>query len=251
MTDSADAISCEPGREQIIDRYARIGRLGGWHRARSQLKRAIFNAAVAGTLLVKRLLDIVASIFLLIALLPFFALVALLIRLDSSGPILFSQVRVGRWGKTFAIWKFRSMYTDAEERKAALEKEQVVYAHHAQAQRFKMKKDPRITRVGRFIRKGSIDELPQLWNVLRGDMSLVGPRPPVPREVAKYTLADRRRLEVIPGITYIWQVSGRSDIPFDQQVELDVDYIESHSLRMDLHLLLKTIPAVFMGKGAY
>ena len=251
MAKTGDDMMQGPGREQIIDRYARIGRLGGWHRARSQLKRAVFNAAVAGTLFIKRLVDIVASTMLLIGLAPVFAMVALLIRIDSPGPILFKQIRVGRWGRTFYMWKLRSMYTDAEERKAQLEAEQAQQALHAQAQRFKMKKDPRITRVGRFIRKGSIDELPQLWNVLKGDMSLVGPRPPLPHEVAEYTLADRRRLEVIPGITCIWQVSGRSDIPFDQQVELDVDYIESQSLRMDLYLLLKTVPAVFMGKGAY
>ena len=116
---------------------------------------------------------------------------------------------------------------------------------------FKMKHDPRVTRIGRFIRKFSIDELPQLWCVLKGDMSLVGPRPPVPREVAEYTLADRRRLDIIPGLTCIWQVSGRSDIPFDKQVELDVQYIESQSVAMDLLLLVKTIPAVLLGKGSY
>ena len=116
---------------------------------------------------------------------------------------------------------------------------------------FKMKDDPRVTKVGRFIRRASIDELPQLWNVLVGDMSLVGPRPPVPKEVAEYTLSDRRRLEVTPGITCIWQVSGRSSIPFPQQVELDVAYIESQSFLLDVLLLLRTIPAVLLGKGAY
>jgi lipopolysaccharide/colanic/teichoic acid biosynthesis glycosyltransferase len=115
---------------------------------------------------------------------------------------------------------------------------------------FKMKKDPRVTWVGRIIRKFSIDELPQLWCVLKGDISLVGPRPPVPREVAEYTLADRRRLDTTPGLTCTWQVSGRSDIPFEKQVELDVKYIESQSLTMDLLLLLKTIPAVLVGKGS-
>jgi lipopolysaccharide/colanic/teichoic acid biosynthesis glycosyltransferase len=116
---------------------------------------------------------------------------------------------------------------------------------------FKMKHDPRVTRVGRFIRKASIDELPQLWNVLVGDMSLVGPRPPVPSEVDQYSLSDRRRLDVVPGITCIWQVSGRSDIPFPEQVELDVQYIDSQSLLTDLKILLNTIPAVLLGKGAY
>lgn len=116
---------------------------------------------------------------------------------------------------------------------------------------FKMKHDPRVTRVGRFIRKASIDELPQLWNVFVGDMSLVGPRPPVPSEVDQYSLSDRRRLDVVPGITCIWQVSGRSDIPFPEQVELDVQYIDSQSLLTDLKILLNTIPAVLLGKGAY
>ena len=116
---------------------------------------------------------------------------------------------------------------------------------------FKMREDPRITRVGKFIRRASIDELPQLWNVFRGDMSLVGPRPPLPSEVAEYDLADRRRLHVQPGITCIWQVSGRSDIPFEQQVELDVDYIYTQSLATDIKLLLQTVPAVVLGRGAY
>jgi lipopolysaccharide/colanic/teichoic acid biosynthesis glycosyltransferase len=145
------------------------------------------------------------------------------------------------------MWKFRSMYTDAEERK----KELMARNEMAGGVLFKMKDDPRVTRVGRVIRKTSIDELPQLWNVLKGDMSLVGPRPPVPQEVDEYSLSDRRRLEVIPGITCIWQVSGRSDIPFDQQVELDVQYIQSQSFWTDIKILLKTVPALLFGTGAY
>jgi lipopolysaccharide/colanic/teichoic acid biosynthesis glycosyltransferase len=145
------------------------------------------------------------------------------------------------------MYKFRSMYIDAEARKAALAKNNEMDGGVI----FKMKHDPRITRVGRYIRRASIDELPQLWNVLKGDMSLVGPRPPVPSEVSQYTLSDRRRLEAKPGITCVWQVSGRSDIPFEQQVELDFAYIESQSLWMDIKLLLKTIPAVLLGRGAY
>ena len=145
------------------------------------------------------------------------------------------------------MFKFRSMYVDAEERKKAL----MAQNESSGGVIFKMKKDPRITRIGRFIRKASIDELPQLWNVIRGDMSLVGPRPPVPSEVAEYSISDRRRLEVIPGITCIWQVSGRSDIPFEQQVELDAEYIESQTFWGDVKLLFKTIPAVLLGRGAY
>ena len=139
------------------------------------------------------------------------------------------------------------MFTDAEERKQAL----MAANEMAGGVIFKMKDDPRITRVGRIIRKTLIDELPQLWNVLKGEMSLVGPRPPVPQEVNQYSLSDRRRLEVIPGITCIWQVSGRSDIPFDRQVELDVQYIQSQSLWTDLKILLKTVPALLLGSGAY
>jgi lipopolysaccharide/colanic/teichoic acid biosynthesis glycosyltransferase len=145
------------------------------------------------------------------------------------------------------MYKFRSMYTDAEARKAELLAENEMSGGVT----FKMQRDPRITRIGRFIRKASIDELPQLWNVIKGDMSLVGPRPPVPAEVDEYSLSDRRRLEVTPGITCIWQVSGRSDIPFPEQVELDVRYIESQSLLTDLKLLWQTVPAVLFGRGAY
>jgi lipopolysaccharide/colanic/teichoic acid biosynthesis glycosyltransferase len=145
------------------------------------------------------------------------------------------------------MYKFRSMYVDAEARTAAL----LARNEMGGGVIFKMKQDPRITRVGKYIRRASIDELPQLWNVLRGEMSLVGPRPPVPGEVSQYSLSDRRRLEVRPGITCIWQVSGRSEIPFAQQVELDAAYIESQSIWMDLKLLAKTIPAVLLGRGAY
>ena len=143
--------------------------------------------------------------------------------------------------------KFRSMVVDAEAKLAAL----LAKNEKASGVTFKMKDDPRITRIGGFLRKSSMDELPQFWNVLRGEMSLVGPRPPVPQEVNQYSLADRRRLEAIPGITCIWQVSGRSNIPFDQQVELDVQYIQSQSIWTDFKILLKTIPALLLGSGAY
>jgi lipopolysaccharide/colanic/teichoic acid biosynthesis glycosyltransferase len=140
------------------------------------------------------------------------------------------------------------MVTDAEQRLRTLESNN---DHGAGGVTFKMKRDPRITPIGRIIRKLSIDELPQLWLVVTGDLSLVGPRPPVPREVARYTLADRRRLSVKPGLTCIWQVTGRSEIPFERQVELDVEYIQSQSVWLDLRLLLKTVPAVLLGRGAY
>ncbi|AEG09455.1 glycosyl transferase [Shewanella baltica] len=195
----------------------------------------------------KRSLDVSVAAFALVLLAPLLLLVALFIRLESPGAVLFSQQRVGKFNHTFTMWKFRSMYQDAEARLASLQKANEMQGGVI----FKMKCDPRITRIGKFIRKTSIDELPQLWNVILGDMSLVGPRPALPREVAQYSPSDRRRLQVKPGITCIWQVSGRSNIPFDRQVELDVDYIYQQSLTEDIYLLIKTIPAVIFSRGAY
>ena len=234
-------------RKLLLERYGSIDQSAFRHRFRFYLKRAGWVGVVKGAYLVKRVLDIVASAILLVLLMPVFLTVAIAIRLEDPGPILFKQKRVGRWGALFTMWKFRSMYTDAEERK----KELMAQNEMEGGVIFKMKDDPRVTKVGRIIRKASIDELPQLWNVLKGDMSLVGPRPPVPQEVNEYSLSDRRRLEVIPGITCIWQVSGRSDIPFDQQVELDVQYIQSQSFWTDIKILLKTVPALLFGTGAY
>jgi exopolysaccharide biosynthesis polyprenyl glycosylphosphotransferase len=199
------------------------------------------------TLHAKRILDIVVSATALVLLSPLFLIVALWIRLDSKGPIFFSQIRVGKGGQKFTMWKFRSMYVDAEKRKAALMNENEMRGGVL----FKMKNDPRITPIGNFIRKFSIDELPQLWNVLIGDMSLVGPRPPLPNEVAQYTPYQRQRLKVTPGITCIWQVSGRSRIPFPEQVEMDLKYIANQSFFYDLTLLLQTIPAVLGTQGAF
>jgi len=234
-------------RELLIERYSNLERLNRQQRLRFFAKRLSWNLVVKGSYLLKRVFDIVASMILMVVLLPVFLGVALAIRLESPGPILFKQKRVGRWGRLFTMWKFRSMYMDAEARKAEL----MAQNEMAGGVIFKMKDDPRVTKVGKFIRKTSIDELPQLWNVMTGEMSLVGPRPPVPPEVDEYSLSDRRRLEVIPGITCIWQVSGRSEIPFDQQVELDVQYIESQSFWTDIKILLKTVPALLFGTGAY
>ncbi len=206
-----------------------------------------WDVAIGGATLLKRLFDIATSGLALVALLPLFFVVAILIKRHDGGPVLFWQKRVGRWGREFTFPKFRSMQVDAETLKDAL----LAQNDHRTGPTFKMKRDPRVTPVGRVIRKLSIDELPQLWCVLIGEMSIVGPRPPVPREVAVYTLADRRRLEVTPGLTCIWQVSGRGDIPFDRQVELDVQYAQSKSFWFDLFLILKTIPAVLTGRGAY
>lgn len=196
----------------------------------------------------KRALDILVSALALIALCPLFACVALLIWCEDRGPILYWQRRVGRHGREFRFPKFRSMVTDAEARLAHMAH---LNQHGAAGVTFKNRRDPRITRIGALIRRTSIDELPQLWCVLIGDMTLVGPRPPLPREVARYTQADRMRLEVTPGLTCIWQVSGRSEIPFPQQVQMDIAYIRDRSIGLDLKLLCRTLPAVIRGRGAY
>ncbi len=214
---------------------------------RLRLKVVIWAWTVGASYLVKRLVDIVGSLVLILALLPVFLLTALAIVLEDYGPVFFCQTRVGINGSHFKMFKFRSMVTHAEAMKHDLE----VKNESGDGVIFKMKRDPRVTRVGRIIRKLSIDELPQFLNVLLGQMSLVGPRPPVPKEVDCYSLEERKRLHVRPGITCIWQVSGRSDIPFHQQVQLDLQYIQSQSLGKDIMLLLKTVPAVLLGKGSY
>ncbi len=211
------------------------------------LRRAHWRGRPRRIARARRLLDVLVSATALAGLAPLLLLVALAIRLESPGPVLFRQMRVGLRGEPFAFWKFRSMYIDAEARKAAL----MANNEMAGGVLFKMRDDPRVTRVGRFIRRYSIDELPQLWNVLRGDMSLVGPRPALPSEVAQYTVSDRRRLDAEPGITCIWQVSGRSEIPFDEQVELDVEYMHRATLGENVRLLARTVPAVLSARGAY
>ena len=199
-----------------------------------------------GTAALKRTLDIVVSLAALILLSPLFGLIALAVWIEDGGPIFFTQIRVGQFGSEFKMYKIRSMCLDAEQRL----KELLAKNQHKEGVTFKLKDDPRITRVGKWLRKFSFDELPQLYNVLIGDMSLVGPRPPVPREVAKYSLEHRRRLAIRPGITCFWQISGRSEIDFSGQVQLDVNYIESQTLWTDLVILARTVPAVLSGKGA-
>ena len=212
-----------------------------------QLRMVLWHLTIRSSSFFKRLMDIVLSILAIIAFSPVFLITALLVKITSPGPIIFSQVRVGRFGRHFKFYKFRSMYIDAEARKAELMK----LNESQDGVIFKMKKDPRITPVGRFIRKFSIDELPQLFNVLLGDMSLVGPRPPLPSEVRTYTLEERKRLNITPGITCLWQVSGRSELPFSKQIALDKEYIASQSAWNDFLILLKTIPAILTGRGAW
>lgn len=195
----------------------------------------------------KRVLDIVVSLIALVMLSPLLLIVAMLIKTESRGSAIFKQERIGLDGAPFTILKFRSMANNAEDLRSELECDNEMN----NGVLFKIKNDPRITRVGAVIRKTSIDELPQLINVLRGDMSLVGPRPPLASEVSLYSRSERARLSAMPGITCLWQIAGRSEIPFEQQVKLDVDYIERQSLGLDLMVLIKTIPAVIKARGAY
>lgn len=197
-------------------------------------------------LVIKRAMDIALILLVSPALLVLGAIIGVAIRMDSPGPVIFEQGRVGKGGRRFTAYKFRTMVEDAEERKAEL-----AALNEADGPIFKIRNDPRMTKVGRLLRRTSLDELPQFWNILRGDMSIVGPRPPTPDEVERYEHWHRRRLEVTPGLTGLWQVLGRSDTSFDEMVRLDIYYAENWSPGMDLRIMLQTIPAVLSGKGAY
>ena len=199
-----------------------------------------------GNLLFKRVFDVVVAGVALILAWPLMLLIALAIRLDSPGPVLFRQTRVGRGGRPFTLYKFRSMVAEAEMARASLAE-----LNQADGPLFKIKDDPRCTRVGRILRRFSLDELPQFYNVLRGEMSLVGPRPALPEEVAQYQDWHKKRLEVTPGLTGLWQVRGRSELTFDEMMLLDIYYAENWSLGLDLRILLETIPKVLTGQGAY
>lgn len=195
----------------------------------------------------KRVIDIFGSLIGLTLLSPLFLVVAILMKKDEPhGPIFFSQTRIGKNGKPFKMYKFRSMCVDAEDKLSEL-----LEQNEVEGAMFKMKEDPRITKVGKVIRKFSIDELPQLWNVLIGEMSLVGPRPPLVREVAVYAEYDKQRLLVKPGCTGLWQVSGRNEVGFDEMVELDLSYIRNMSIKNDLIIMVKTVGVMFKPNGAY
>lgn len=194
---------------------------------------------------IKRGMDVVGSALALLASALLLLLVAILIKLEDGGPIFFSQERSGLYGRPFRMHKFRSMVVDAEQKKAGLEKH-----NEMGGPVFKIENDPRVTRIGKFIRKFSIDEFPQFWNVLVGEMSLVGPRPPIPAEVARYERWQMRRLSMKPGITCVWQVKGRNNVDFDTWMRLDLEYIDNWSLFLDLRLLLETVPAVISARGA-
>ena len=233
--------------DEIVALRKELKRPGVFQRNQIQLRMLAWDITIGGSLIFKRFMDIVMTVVCVILGSPVFLLTAILVKVTSPGPIIFSQVRVGKYGRHFKFYKFRSMYIDAEARKAELLK----HNESGDGVIFKMKHDPRITPVGRFIRKFSIDELPQLFNVLLGDMSLVGPRPPLPQEVKSYTIEERKRLNITPGITCIWQVSGRSELPFHKQMALDKEYIASRSTWKDFVILLKTVPAILTGKGAW
>lgn len=233
------------------DKMLEIERLLAMNKKRNrlgiQLKMSAWEWTVNFAKFLKFFLDAAISLVMLILLSPVFIITGIIIYLTDPGPIFYVAPRVGLNGKPFGFLKFRSMYKNADKMKDKL----LAQNESQGGVIFKMKKDPRVTRIGRLIRRFSIDELPQLINVLKGDMSLVGPRPPLPREVLEYTLEDRKRLHVKPGITCLWQVKGRSDIPFNEQVQLDMQYIRSQSIWQDFLILLQTIPAVISGKGAY
>ena len=216
-------------------------------RWRQRIKLLAWEAIMGWTFGLKRLMDVAVATSGLIILTPLFLAVSLAIIIEDGLPVLFTQDRVGLNGRVFRFYKFRSMYRNAEKMKEAL----IAQNESKDGVIFKMKSDPRITRVGRFLRRYSVDEMPQFLNVLIGDLAVVGPRPPVPREVAQYTLEDRKRLHVKPGLTCLWQIQGRSEIPFREQVRLDLQYIHSQSIWQDIMIVLKTVPAVLLGKGAY
>ena len=195
---------------------------------------------------VKRLIDVVCSFLGVLVLSPLFIIIAIIIKTTSKGPVFFSQKRVGKNGKEFDMYKFRSMVVNAEELK-----EKLAAQNEMSGPMFKMKDDPRVTKVGKFIRKTSIDELPQLWNVLKGDMSLVGPRPSLPKEVAQFEKWMYKRLEVKPGLTCYWQVSGRNNIDFEDWMKLDIKYVEERSTWIDIKLIFKTVGVLFGDKNAH
>lgn len=194
----------------------------------------------------KRMLDVVGSVLALVLTAPVVAVLAVLIKLESRGPVFYRSTRIGRGGRAFTFFKLRSMVKDADRKRHT-----VAHMNEADGPVFKIARDPRVTRIGRFIRTTSLDEIPQFYNVLIGDMSLVGPRPPIPEEVAQYEPWQLRRLDVRPGITCLWQISGRSRLGFQEWMRLDLEYIRHQSLAMDTRILLRTLPAVLSREGAY
>ncbi|EOH93809.1 sugar transferase [Enterococcus pallens] len=227
---------------ELLDIEESVGRI---YQKEADIKQVILKEQFSYQL-IKRGIDIIGSILGLLVFLPIMLVIFFAIKVEDGGSVFFAQVRVGKGGKRFLMYKIRSMCMDAEKRM-----EEVQEKNEIQGPMFKMKNDPRITKVGKFIRKSSLDELPQLLNVLLGNMSLVGPRPPLPREVADYDAYEMQRLFVKPGCSGLWQISGRSDLHFSDMVKLDLQYIENRSLRLDFKIILKTFLVFFSSNGAY
>ena len=239
--------TCEPPLLRPEEFMRSVRARSPWARLRSRF--AVRNWAFVLTVRAgaKRALDVIGAVSGLVALSPLLLITAAAIYIESPGPVLFRQVRVGKRGRLFTMFKFRSMRVTAEAEKQALSSKN----ESADGVLFKMERDPRVTCIGRLIRRLSVDELPQLLNVLRGDMSIVGPRPAVPAEVSQYDLEARKRLQTKPGLTCLWQISGRSELSFSEQVDLDLRYLQDRSLTKDLAIIAKTVPAVITGRGAY
>lgn len=252
--DDAFNFFMQPKKELTIEEEYLLKRLSQkysegslWDRLLHARKKYTWLLFIRVLKVLKRLFDIFISAIAICLLIPVFFLIALAIKLDDRGPVFYISYRVGKSGRLFWFPKFRSMACYADMIKHHLSNENI----HSENKTFKIKNDPRISRVGAFLRRTSLDELPQLFCVLIGTMSLVGPRPPLPEEVEKYTIIDRKRLLIKPGLTGLWQVGGRADLPFSKQLQLDLEYIESQSLWLDIKILLRTIPAVLFGRGAY
>ncbi len=211
----------------------------------ARIKVLVWTAVVASRDPAKRVFDIIGAATLLVLTSPLFLIISIAIKLYDGGPVIFTQTRIGKWGRPFKFYKFRSMVVNAEDLKSKL-----MQFNEMKGVTFKMRNDPRVTPVGRIIRRLSLDELPQLWCVLKGDMSLVGPRPPLPTEVALYNNRHLYRLDGMPGLTCFWQVKGRNEIQFEDQVKMDVEYLHKRSLKEDILLLIQTVKAVVTGRGA-
>ncbi|GAB4274353.1 MAG TPA: glycosyl transferase [Opitutae bacterium] len=238
----------DPADKRAAEHWAQAAdpkRVRAWRR-RLWVKQWVWRVTIGLAEYIKRALDIIISLGVLIFFSPLYLILMALVWLDGGRPVFYKQMRVGQSGKVFAMWKFRTMRRDAE-----FVQKDLIPLSDRQGVAFKMRVDPRVTRVGRLFRRFSVDEIPQFWNVLKGDMSLVGPRPPVPEELTRYKASELRRLHVKPGLTCFWQIRGRADLPFEEQVRLDVLYIYSESFWKDLKILVLTIPAVLFGRGAY
>ncbi len=235
---------------QHVEHWLRAADSASLRRRRFRIfcKRSVWRLVIGVSSAVKRCLDLTVSGLALLLGLPLFILVAILIKLEDGGPIFYRQERIGRWGLPFGLWKFRSMIVNAHSLRDAMELEN---QHGKDNITFKNRRDPRVTRIGRILRRFSIDETPQFLNVFRGHMSVVGPRPPLRSEVEGYKACHLRRLMIKPGLTGLWQVTGRSEIDFEGMVRLDLEYMQSESFWKDLKILLLTIPAVITGRGAY